>query len=171
MKTVKVIDKKETGIDRIMAIALESKMPGVNIQAIMQIINATPNATLAMEVLLGIYEPEEVALESEIKHSEIIGLARFKEYNMWIDKVQYEYDYHQFVVRYFKTQEDADSCATADESYKNSISKSWEDIDYKVVKKFYQGIKRNTDYTSLSSWNANAPVQVDNREPQMEYPQ
>lgn len=67
---------------------LEAKFTGMNVPALLEIINATPNPSIATEILCGLYEepvinPTKVEKDGSVK--------TFKSYDKWNDKVTYSY--------------------------------------------------------------------------------
>lgn len=74
--------------------ALISKMyPELNISAIMEVINATPNPELATEILCGLYE--------EVTPNPISHQRTLTSYEKWTDTVHYEYQVEETKHGYF----------------------------------------------------------------------
>lgn len=87
-------------MEKIVKAALTAKFTNVNIEHLIEIINATPNAVIATEIMLGVYsEPEIAHKRVDSKSSE--GILTFKSYNKWDDRVYYSYTWEEKRNDYF----------------------------------------------------------------------
>jgi hypothetical protein len=87
-------------VEKIVKAALTAKFTNVNIEHLIEIINATPNAVVATEIMLGVYsEPEIAHKRVDSKGSE--GILTFKSYNKWENRVHYSYTYVEKRSDYF----------------------------------------------------------------------
>jgi hypothetical protein len=146
--------KKTTSlsIERIIRLALTNMYHGINDDALIEVIAATPNAELATEILLGVWEAPLIRPFSANTHSNGIGPLRFKEYDKWTGKVKYEYDAKDITVRWYKTQEEADKSdlKTYGENYSYYQK---EGFQYKRV--WDNGIKNEKAECDLNKWLEN----------------
>jgi hypothetical protein len=78
---------------------LELKFPGTNVEAIMDVISATPNPELATEILCGLYE-EKVVENTRVQHKNE-GVLTFVSYDKWSDRIRYSYEEVQTKGGYF----------------------------------------------------------------------
>ena len=96
-------------MNKIIKIALESKYPNIDMETLLDVVNATENPTVATEVLLGVYEQPRILSISRITDDNIKEVRSLLEYNKYTDKVSYTYVKEELVTVYFKTQEEMDS--------------------------------------------------------------
>lgn len=137
-------------MDKIIAVALEAKFPGINIYAVMDVIKATPNPVVATEMLLGIYQTPVIPEESMVERNTICKYISFDKYK---EQVKYKCIRTRTRTNYFATQEEMDACTEYNENLptyngneKYPFSKSFE------VK------EEDTSYTSLKDWQNKAVV-------------
>lgn len=75
-------------MEKIIKLALGLSYPKEKLAALQEVINATPNPTMATEILLGVYEKPKVP--SKVKTKE--GVVRIlKEVNLWAERVTFKY--------------------------------------------------------------------------------
>ena len=126
---------------------IELTFPTVNIDSIMEIIVATPNARVATEILCGIYI-EPVFVKDKLSPN---GVARtFMSYDKWNDQVQYSYLQEKTEHRYFPKSVDKSTitlenfeelCCSynGDKTYGHSISTGV--------------METRTDWCSVKDWD------------------
>ena len=139
-------------MNKVIKVALESKFPsekGYGIDRILEVIGATPNPTIATEILLGIYE------EPLIPHKKVIhkndGELTFISYDKWLDRVDYSYEIMETRNAYFpksidKSEVNLENFDMLRVSYK-------EDEVHNVSIPTGKVLKR-TSYVSLETWNS-----------------
>ena len=129
-------------MEKIIKVALLSKFGAESLPSIMEVINATPNPTMATEILLGIYEEPEIP-ETTVYRDTVRTL---KSVDYWLDQVNYTYEVAE--TKGFYIHEDTDKDQVTIENYeqfmidrtqnavwisiptgKTSISSSWCSID------------------------------------------
>ena len=136
--------------DKIIRIALINKYPAIDIDSLMEVINQTPNATVATETILGVYEAPEIPLTSKVYSSE--GLGCFKSFEKYTEKVTYEYDTTTTKTLYFETQESADACLEYDEKVGRD---RYSNGTWQIKKEFKVPIIQTTT-ASLETWLKNS---------------
>ena len=77
-------------MNKVTALLLSMKFPELNINSLMEVINATPNPVIATEILCGIYE-EPVFVNHQEKQDKNYGVLTFKSFNKWSQQVSYSY--------------------------------------------------------------------------------
>jgi hypothetical protein len=70
---------------------LKLKFPTVDINNLMEIINATPNPELATEIMCGIYCEPNVGSHTRVQHKNK-GVCTFKSYDKWTNSLVYLYE-------------------------------------------------------------------------------
>lgn len=75
---------------KIIQALLEIKFPNANIDAIMEILAATPNMELATEILCGLYVEKSVKGHVRVQHKDR-GVLTFVSYNKWDNNISYSY--------------------------------------------------------------------------------
>lgn len=143
-------------MNKVIKVALESKFPsekGYGINRILEVIEATPNPTIATEILLGIYE------EPVIPHKRVIhkndGELTFVSYDKWRDRVDYSYEVAETKNAYFPKSIDK-SEITLENFDKLRVSYE-EGVVHNVSIPTGKVLKR-TSYVSLEAWNSYPPV-------------
>ena len=125
---------------------IELTFPTVNVDSLMEIIVATPNATVATEILCGIYQ-EPVFVKDKFSPS---GVARtFVLYDKWNKQVQYMYLQEEVKYAYFP--ETVDKNTITAENYKSL------ECDYGISGAYRHGVKTGvmetrTDWCSVRDW-------------------
>ena len=138
-------------MDKIIAVALKAQFPGINIDAIMDVINATPNPVIATETLLGIYETPEIAYQSMVEKDSVCTFTSFDKYKQ---RVSYKYSRSRICTNYFLTQEEMDACT----EYNEYLPTYNPNRDKYPFKKEFEVVKEETSYTSLDHWQSKAIV-------------
>ena len=134
-------------MNKIIKIALESKYPNIDMEALLDVVNATGNPTVATEVLLGVYEQPRILSISRITDDNIKEVRSLLEYNKYTDRVSYTYIKEELVTVYFKTQEEMDNTT----EYNNQLTTNLygrEEADYPFNKKV---LRTTRDKGSCSS--------------------
>lgn len=127
-------------------IALGTIFPEQNIDAILEIVSATPNPTLALNIILGIYQ------EPTLKNTSVINnnLCTLVNYDKWEGRVNYKYETNKKVHIYIDKTVDK-TLITAD-NYKDYKIESWkEDVTVSHWVKLPEIIIEK-NYTDLSTW-------------------
>ena len=138
-------------MEKIIKLALSGKYAGIDTEALMEVINATPNAVVATEMLLGLYEKpviENASNSAKSNHPHHIMPYKLLTVDYFRETVSFSYNYNDVVTRYYKTQEEADA-ATVDT---RGDSSSYEYGEYKFVRTFDRGIKMSTSECSIKDW-------------------
>jgi hypothetical protein len=140
--------ESKNNLDKIIKIALKAKYPEINVDALIAVIQATPNPVMATEIILGDHDPVILEPLRRPKASHHVGPYILTEVDEWNDKVFYKYQYHDTSVRYYKTQEERD-LATPNNHGDCKYSSTDE---YKFRKEFDEGIKGLKNDMSIESW-------------------
>lgn len=125
---------------------IELTFPTVNVDSLMEIIVATPNATVATEILCGIYV-EPVFIQDKLSPN---GTARtFMSYDKWNKQVQYMYLQEEIKYAYFPETVDKNTITV--ENYKSL------ECDYGISGAYRHGVKTGvmetrTDWCSVRDW-------------------
>ena len=137
-------------MDKIIVVALKANFPGININAVMDVINATPNPVVATETLLGIYEEPEIAYQSMVERNTVCTFVSFDKYK---ERVTYKYSRTNTRTNYFLTQEEMDACT----EYNGSLLPTYNPNGTKYpFKKEFEVIEEETSYTNLKHWQSEA---------------
>jgi hypothetical protein len=92
-------------------IALGTIFPEKNIEAVMEVVNATPNPPLALNILLGLYEEPMFLDYAKIGDRECI----FKHYDKWTNTVHYTYEKNK--QKYIYVHKDLDTNVITADNY------------------------------------------------------
>ena len=76
-------------MNKIVKALLEAKFPTINVEDLLEVVNATPNPTIATEVLCGLYESPFVNKTKEDSDSEVE--KELVSYNKYENRVLYSY--------------------------------------------------------------------------------
>lgn len=126
---------------------IELTFPTVNVDNLMEIIVATPNATVATEILCGVYK-EPVFIKDKITSS---GVARtFVLYDKWLDQINYSYLQEEIKYYYFPETVDKETITT--ENYKSL------ECNYGIIGAYRHGVKtgvmeKRGDWCSIKDWD------------------
>ena len=130
-------------MEKIIRIALEAKFQNVDLTNLLEVINATGNAVVATETLLGIYEAPQIP-ETAIIYNERCNFVSFNKYSN-------EVIYSRTVIRnktlYFESQEAADACLEYDTSIGLTYPK-----DDKLIEKIFPVFVTEERTCSLNTW-------------------
>lgn len=138
-------------MDKIIAVALKAQFPGINIDAVMDVINATPDPEIATETLLGIYETPDIANQSMVEKGNVCTFVSFDKYRK---RVSYKYHRTCICTNYFLTQEEMDACTEYNE-YLPTYNPNGTKYPFK---KEFEVVKEEPSYTSLDYWQSNAII-------------
>ena len=147
-------------MNKITKALLEAKFPTLNVDNLLEIINATPNPIVATEVLCGLYEEIDISSYKKDSHSEVDRmLLSFDKYR---EEVTYSYFKRQFKEIYvLRTKVSEATFETPDVKgyYKSEKAKALniteEEFDAQYVKVIVYGDIETTARTSkmsLSNW-------------------
>ena len=136
-------------MDKIMRALLEAKYPTLNADALLEIASMTPNATLAVEKLCGIYEPYTVEQLGEYRVSSGGNEYSLVRINEWDSTVDYTYKEEESKGYYVPKDIYDTSILTMDniEQYKCKHS---ENAKWVIIKTGEIVTRRNS--MSISSW-------------------
>ncbi len=141
-------------MDKIIAAALKAQFSGINIDTIMDVINATANPVVATEVLLGIYEEPNIAYQSMVEKDKVCIFVSFDKYK---ERVSYKYNSTRTRVNYFLTKEEMDACT----EYNEYLPTYNPNGDKYPFKKEFEVVREETSYISLEYWQSKA-IMLDN---------
>lgn len=98
-------------------IALGTIFPENRLESIMEVVAATPNGKVALDILLGIY------VEPTLKQTATLNdrLCTLVRYDKWTDKVYY--DYHQHKQKHIYVDKDLDTSIITEENYSQYAKK------------------------------------------------
>ena len=158
MNTNKIINNQKMDLNKIIAKALSTAQPST--EALLQIINATQNPTVATEILLGIYEAPAISpttlisMDDETNH-------KFVSYDPFADQVTYSYN--KIIKEYGWIYNGSDIIkenivSTKSDSYYACKELSIREIDFRASHtrhEFGSTIedRLRTDTVSLNRWN------------------
>ena len=140
-------------MNKIIEIALESKYPNIDMEALLDVVNATSNPTVATEVLLGVYEPPRILGVSRVVSDNMVENRTLIEYNKYTDKVAYSYERTEEITCYFPTKEEMDNTT----EYNNKLTTNLygrEKADYPFNKKILR-TTRDKGNCSSKAWIEN----------------
>jgi len=129
--------------------ALESKYHGVSVDDLLTVIYATPNAEIAMELMLGIYEHPE--LETDVKSSNTGNRFTLTHYDMFAKIVSYSFEENKKLHIYIERNANKE-----DINYENYLSYKQEYANNKELTSMHvvlPEMERNHGTMDLNSWN------------------
>lgn len=155
--------------DKLLQKLLEVSFPGLNIDAIKEVVNATPNPSVALETLLGIYEDPEIPETPGLYLTNMYTNRynfKFISYDKFQNKVKYTFQEKESVSVYVKKDdttmdyEKASKLPVVYRSYKDAFALHFgipvSEVDAQYYKKtFYSDellptLREDTD--SLERW-------------------
>ena len=139
---------------KIIESALSTKFGKENAQALLEVIMNTPNATVATEKLLGIYE--EPAIRTLVTNNSGKPLTLIN-YDIWNDRVDYKY-WESKVVHIY-VDEDVDTSLINAENYHEFVR----DYGKSGVKGFRvdtQEMNERTSYCSIQDWQSYPETEI-----------
>jgi len=78
-------------MNKLSRLLLEKSIVGVDINALIEILDATPNPEMAVEIVLGVYEAPEISETPMYDMGKQKDFVRMVSYDKWSDEVNYEY--------------------------------------------------------------------------------
>jgi len=87
-------------MNKIIEKLLTVSFPDVDINALLEIVNATPNPIIATEILCGLYEAPQLPLNVQETNGDKRILTR-KSFDKWNDKIEYSYVKEKTISGYF----------------------------------------------------------------------
>lgn len=136
-------------MEKIIKALLEAKYPTVNVASLLEIVNATPNPSLATEILCGLYE-EAMPCEYSSTQYDDKRVCKFVKYDKWQDRVTYSYMKEKILSMY--VPKELDTSVITLENYKD-YKVAW--INQDETKSFYLPtgeMVEETSTTSLERW-------------------
>lgn len=151
-------------MEKIVKAALTAKFTNVNIEHLIEIINATPNTVIATEIMLGVYsEPKIAHKRVDSKSSE--GVLTFKSYNKWDNRVYYSYTYVEKRSDYFPKSVNKEDVTL--ENFDSLRCKYKEDEVHTIsIPTGKTSIKES--YVDLNRWNTYVPAPTERELAQLE---
>lgn len=139
-------------MEKIMILALQSRGFAADVvAALMEVANATGNATVAIEKILGVYEAPEIPTSRPPMVPSHTSDCTLVSYNPFKEVVTYQAEVTEKEVYYFKTEEDAASAVTLEDAKALGVD-YWKRDGYPVKKAFVSGIVSQTDTCRLETW-------------------
>lgn len=129
-------------MNNVIKIALLSQYKDNQIEGLLEVINSSRDPELACEILLDIYKPLVFAPFGEPMDKDETDYREFISYNKWEKVVTFKKHFHQRDIRWFKSQELADSANDVDKRTTNSYT----------YREYDLGIKTQLATCSLSNW-------------------
>lgn len=143
-------------MNKIIKALLESKFSNVNVDAILEVINASPNPQIATEILCGLYEETKIEHKLVKSKNTSEGVLTFSNYDKWTDKVHYSYMSPETRGAYFpKGTKKEDVSIDKFESMKINSSNDAEYLHIPTGE-----MKKCTSYMSSDTWNNLLPVET-----------
>lgn len=135
-------------MDKIIKALLEAKYPTANADALLEVINATPNASLATEILCGLHVEVKPFPMSRINDDR--PECRLLEYNKWDNLVKYEYLRLKVISMYLP--KDVDFAVITKDNYKQ-YAVSWKsDGSVKHYELKTDEFVKDTDSVDFDYW-------------------
>jgi hypothetical protein len=125
---------------------LKIKFPTVELDSLMEIINATPNVVVATEILCGVYQ--EPQIKKRIKNGKKI--YEFDSYNKWENRVYYHYLEERAKSGYFP--EDLDLSTVTLENFEK-LEVAWDTKNVKRHSLLTGEVKEAKGNMGLENWN------------------
>jgi len=139
-------------MNKIIRIALQNKFPGIEIEALMEVINQTPNAVIAVETLMNVYEVPDIS-KTSIYPQGSSKICRFKSFDKYTEKVTYEYDSTESKTLYFDTKEIAEESNSYDLAVSNKTGRDYYSRDDFRAEKSFRIPCVSKLTCDLESWN------------------
>jgi hypothetical protein len=134
-------------MEKIIKVALLSKFGAETLPSVMEVINATPNPTMATEILLGIYEQPEIP-ETTVYNNTVRTL---KSVDYWLDQVNYTYESEE--TKGFYIHKDTDSDLVTIDNYKEFMIDRSKYPDSAIWISIPTGkISMSSNYCRIDSW-------------------
>jgi len=134
-------------MNKIISALLQAKYPTMDTNALLEIINATPNASLATEILCGLYE--ETKVPAKVFNTSVKAECIMTSYDKWTDRVHYSYHKEKTISIY--VPKGMDTSVITLENYKEyKVEYKSGEINHFDVKT--GEIVEATDYCYLENW-------------------
>jgi len=133
-------------MNKIMQVALNATFKPEQVNALMEVIGATPNPEMAIELLLGIYE--EPVLLDVINDKGII--KTLTSVNHWENNVRYSYNEEKIIRLYVLSDQDVAEVNL--ENYKQFEQQWKSDIGLKSIQLSTGEIKQCSGNCNVSNW-------------------
>lgn len=144
-------------MNKIISKLLSVQFPAVDLESLMEIVNATRNPELATEILCGLYEepifPEMVILER--RHNDAI--LKMTSYDKWNDKVHYSYQREKTISA--RVAESTDASIVTKDNYKDYLVSN--SPEYKYISVKTGEMETATDYVNSSAWLSSKIVTIE----------
>lgn len=138
-------------MEKILRIALEAKLANISVDALLDVINATPNPEIATEVLLGVYPPLKIApFKLSIKNSEYP--CRYLSYNKYTDQLSFTSQRHKkvdaMVSKNIESPKEVNIiCRYSEKGKFTEPLEGWKNVYVSVSE-----LEKYTDFCSLAVW-------------------
>ena len=126
--------------------ALECKFHGISVNNLLTVIYNTPNAEIAMEMVLGIYEQPEI---EQVVCSEKGVKYTFESYNVFDQEVRYSYSKNKSINIY--VGKDVDKTQITHENYQE-FRRSWNSNETESFDVVFPEMETIYTEMSLSAW-------------------
>lgn len=133
-------------MEKIIKALLEAKYPTVNVESLLEIVNATPRPALATEIICGLYEAPVVSTHAHMNNAD----CQYVRYDKWEDRVHYKYMKNKLISMYVTKGFDT-SVITVDNYKEHQVA--WSSRD--TTESFYLTLPEmieETSSTSLENW-------------------
>ena len=136
---------------KILKIALEAKLANISVDALLDVINATPNPEIAAEVLLGIYPPLKIApFKLSIRNSNYH--CRYLSYDKYTDRLVFTSQRHKkvdaMVSKNIESPKEVDIiCRYSEKSKFTEPKEGWKNVYIPISE-----LEEYTDSCSLAVW-------------------
>jgi hypothetical protein len=134
-------------MNKIISALLQAKYPTMDTNALLEVINATPNAPLATELLCGLYEEPKVP--AIVFNKDKNADCTMTSYDKWTDRVHYSYYKEKTISIYVPKRMDT-SVITLENYKEYQVEYKSGEIDYFNVKT--GEVVEATDYCYLENW-------------------
>ena len=131
-------------MEKIVKIALEAKFPGIDLTNLLDVLNATGNAVVATEVLLGIYEEPNIPEHALLYKTP----ATFVSFDKYKNSVRYSEDIFTTKSLYFDSEEVANECV----EYNTSIGRDYYHRKTGDFRKEFQISVKEFNTINLKEW-------------------
>jgi len=124
---------------------IRMKFPNIDVNSVLEILEATGNTRVATEILCGIYQNPKVKKKIEDRGS----IFTFISFNKWLDEVKYSYEVEDLKSGYFDKSINLEEISL----------ENWEDYDTgyssdKVSHSLKTGVMKYRESTmSIERWN------------------
>jgi hypothetical protein len=136
-------------MEKIIKALLEAKYPTVDVASLLEIVNATPNASLATEIICGLYEPPIVSFNSVMNNAE----CQYVRYDKWEDRVHYKYMKNKMISMYVTKGFDT-SVITVDNYKEHQVA--WSSRDTESFYLTTDEMVEESSSTHLENWQSKA---------------